>query len=284
MENISVAGEFGRKPALSFDGTPSDELVVEVLHAGDGQEVEAGDTITCHYYGAVFGSDVDFDNSFDRGGALSFQIGVGMVIPGWDEGLVGKHVGDRVLLGVTGADGYDSSGGASSAGIEVGDTLFFVVDIVSTTLTAPSGDTVPVDDPNLPSVTWDNGVNNPSVSIPSGVDAPGDLTVRPLIKGNGAQIADAGATVTVNYLEVAYSDGHVIDSTYGDGNPTPQTGALNSLIDGWQQGLVGQTVGSRVLLVVPGSLAYPNGNASPAIDPNATLVFVVDILYQQTSS
>ena len=92
MENISVAGEFGRKPALSFDGTPSDELVVEVLHAGDGQEVEAGDTITCHYYGAVFGSDVDFDNSFDRGGALSFQIGVGMVIPGWDEGLVGKRV------------------------------------------------------------------------------------------------------------------------------------------------------------------------------------------------
>ena len=56
MENISVTGEFGRKPVLSFDGTPSDELVVEVLHAGDGQVVEAGDTITCHYYGAVFGS------------------------------------------------------------------------------------------------------------------------------------------------------------------------------------------------------------------------------------
>lgn len=82
MENISVTGEFGRKPVLAFDGTPSDELVVEVLHAGDGQIVEAGDTITCHYYGAVFGSKNDFDNSFDRGGALSFQIGVGMVIPG----------------------------------------------------------------------------------------------------------------------------------------------------------------------------------------------------------
>ena len=98
MENISVTGEFGRKPALAFDGTPSDELVVEVLRAGDGQQVEAGDTITCHYYGAVFGSATDFDNSFDRGGALSFQIGVGMVIPGWDEGLVGKRVGDRARL------------------------------------------------------------------------------------------------------------------------------------------------------------------------------------------
>ena len=110
MENISVAGEFGRKPALSFNGTPSDELVVEVLHAGDGQVVEAGDTITCHYYGAVFGSDVDFDNSFDRGGALSFQIGVGMVIPGWDEGLVGKRVGDRVLLSIPAELGYGARG------------------------------------------------------------------------------------------------------------------------------------------------------------------------------
>ena len=69
MDNISVTGEFGRKPALAFEGTPSDELVVEVLRAGDGQEVEAGDTITCHYLGAVFGSATDFDNSFDRGGA-----------------------------------------------------------------------------------------------------------------------------------------------------------------------------------------------------------------------
>ena len=110
MDNISVAGEFGRKPALSFDGTPSDELVVEVLHTGDGQVVEAGDTITCHYYGAVFGSDVDFDNSFDRGGALSFQIGVGMVIPGWDEGLVGKRVGDRVLLSIPSELGYGERG------------------------------------------------------------------------------------------------------------------------------------------------------------------------------
>ena len=122
MENIFVTGEFGRKPALAFEGTPSDELVVEVLRAGDGQVVEAGDTITCHYYGAVFGSATDFDNSFDRGGALSFQIGVGMVIPGWDEGLVGKRVGDRVLLSIPAELGYGARG-VPQAGIPGGATL-----------------------------------------------------------------------------------------------------------------------------------------------------------------
>lgn len=283
LDQIDVEGEPGQAPTVSASWPLGvNETMSKVLVPGDGAEVTEGGSVEVNYHGVDGRTGDVFDESYSSGKTATFSLG--QVIAGFSKGLVGKHVGDRVLLGVTGADGYDSSGGASSAGIEVGDTLFFVVDIVSTTLTAPSGDTVPVDDPNLPSVTWDNGVNNPSVSIPSGVDAPGDLTVRPLIKGNGAQIADAGATVTVNYLEVAYSDGHVIDSTYGDGNPTPQTGALNSLIDGWQQGLVGQTVGSRVLLVVPGSLAYPNGNASPAIDPNATLVFVVDILYQQTSS
>ena len=128
MENISVTGEFGRKPVLAFDGTPSGELVVEVLHAGDGQVVEAGDTITCHYYGAVFGSKNDFDNSFDRGGALSFQIGVGMVIPGWDEGLVGKRVGDRVLLSIPAELGYGERG-VPQAGIPRGATLGFVTDL-----------------------------------------------------------------------------------------------------------------------------------------------------------
>ena len=83
MENISVTGEFGRKPALAFEGTSSDELVVEVLRAGDGQVVEAGDTITCHYYGAVFGSATDFDNSLARVECpLLARRGVPPAVPG----------------------------------------------------------------------------------------------------------------------------------------------------------------------------------------------------------
>lgn len=128
MENITVTGEFGRKPVLAFENTPSDELLVEVLKEGDGQVVEAGDTIHCHYLGQVFDGQV-FDNSYDRGQALSFQIGVGMVIRGWDDGLVGQRVGSRVLLSIPSEYGYGSRG-VPQAGIGGGDTLVFVTDIL----------------------------------------------------------------------------------------------------------------------------------------------------------
>ncbi|QPK80868.1 FKBP-type peptidyl-prolyl cis-trans isomerase [Schaalia sp. ZJ405] len=128
MENITVTGDFGRKPELSFENSPSDELLVEVLLEGDGQVVEAGDTIHCHYLGQVFDGEV-FDNSYDRGQALSFQIGVGMVIRGWDDGLVGQRVGSRVLLSIPSEYGYGDRG-VPQAGIRGGDTLVFVTDII----------------------------------------------------------------------------------------------------------------------------------------------------------
>ncbi|SYZ34426.1 FK506-binding protein [Propionibacterium australiense] len=282
LDKIKVEGEAGQAPTVSAEWPLGvDETMSTVLTQGDGAEVPEGGTVEVKYHGVNGRTGVVFDENYGSGKTTTFSLD--QVIAGFSKGLAGKHVGDRVLIGVPGSDGYDSAGGAASAGIEVGDTLFFVVDIVSTVLSEPAGATVTVDDANLPTVTWDDGINKPSVSIRSGVDAPNELKVQTLIKGDGPEIADTSATLTVNYLEVAYSDGHVIESTYNDGDPAPESGALNSLIDGWQQGLVGQTVGSRVLLVVPGSLAYPDGNESPAIDPNATLVFVVDILFQQTA-
>ena len=128
MESITVTGEFGDKPALAFEGAPSDELLVEVLKEGDGQVVEPGDTIHCHYLGQVFDGGV-FDNSYDRCQALSFQIGVGMVIRGWDDGLVGQRVGSRVLLSIPPEYGYGARG-VPQAGIGGGDTLVFVTDIL----------------------------------------------------------------------------------------------------------------------------------------------------------
>ena len=125
----SVEGAKGTKPVLAFPGPDAPEgLQVQVLDAGDGQVVEPGDTIVANYLGQIWGGEV-FDNSYDRGQPLNFQVGVGMVIRGWDDALVGQRVGSRLLLSIPSALGYGARG-VPQAGIRGGDTLVFVTEIL----------------------------------------------------------------------------------------------------------------------------------------------------------
>ncbi|WP_149202305.1 FKBP-type peptidyl-prolyl cis-trans isomerase [Actinotalea subterranea] len=126
-----ASGVFGDKPVLTFPDTPAPgDLAVQVLSRGDGELVEAGDDIEVNYYGQVWGGRM-FDNSYDRRSSISFPIGVGAVIGGWDEGLVGQQVGSRMLLSIPPHLGYGERG-MPQAGIGGTDTLVFVVDIVGT--------------------------------------------------------------------------------------------------------------------------------------------------------
>jgi peptidylprolyl isomerase len=125
----AATGSFGEKPTLTFpDAAAPAELEVVVLSRGNGDLVEAGDDLVVHYLGQSWGGHV-FDNSYDRGSSIGFLIGVGAVIGGWDEGLVGQQIGSRVLLSVPPHLGYGDRG-VPAAGIKGGDTLVFVVDIV----------------------------------------------------------------------------------------------------------------------------------------------------------
>lgn len=125
----TATGTFGEKPVLTFPATPAPEdLAVVVLEQGTGEEVEAGQNIEVHYLGQSWGGGV-FDNSYDRGSSISFPIGVGAVIAGWDDSLVGRQIGSRLLVSIPSHLGYGERG-VPQAGIKGGDTLVFVVDIV----------------------------------------------------------------------------------------------------------------------------------------------------------
>jgi len=124
-----ASGSFGEKPELTFPvGEAPAELEVVVLSPGDGDIVAAGDDLVVHYLGQTWGGHV-FDNSYDRGSSINFPIGVGSVIGGWDQGLVGQQIGSRVLLSIPPHQGYGDRG-MPRAGIKGTDTLVFVVDIV----------------------------------------------------------------------------------------------------------------------------------------------------------
>lgn len=124
-----ATGAFGDKPQLTFpSGGAPEGLVVKVLSQGDGAEVKAGDTIVVNYLGQAWDGGV-FDNSYDRGATIDFPIGVGAVIGGWDQGLVGQNIGSRVLLSIPPELAYGQRG-VPQAGIAGGATLVFVVDVV----------------------------------------------------------------------------------------------------------------------------------------------------------
>ncbi|MFE9774333.1 FKBP-type peptidyl-prolyl cis-trans isomerase [Streptomyces sp. NPDC005931] len=102
------------------------DLEQQVLIKGDGKKVEAGQGLIAQYTGVKWEDGKKFDSSWDHGGATAFQIGNGSVVAGWDQGLVGKNVGDRVLLVIPPSLGYGASPNSELAK----NTLVFVVDIL----------------------------------------------------------------------------------------------------------------------------------------------------------
>ena len=117
------------KPTVTVpDGPPPDGLQVEDLEVGSGQEARPGTTCTMQYVGHSWSNGEQFDASWDRGQPFTFQLGAGMVIRGWDEGVAGMKVGGRRRLTIPPELGY----GAHGAGgvIAPGETLVFVVDLL----------------------------------------------------------------------------------------------------------------------------------------------------------
>ena len=118
------------KPEIEFPGdTPPADLVVEDITVGDGAEAKAGSTISAHYVGVAHSTGEEFDASWNRGAPLDFRLGVGQVIAGWDEGIVGMKEGGRRKLVIPANKAYGDRG--AGAVIKPGETLIFVVDLVA---------------------------------------------------------------------------------------------------------------------------------------------------------
>lgn len=115
----------------------------------------------------------------------------------------------------------------------------------------------------------------PPIPFPSGPPT-GKLIVRDLRRGHGPAIR-AGQTATVNYVGASLSDRRVFDSSYERGQTFPFTLGAGQVIPGWDRGVVGMRAGGRRMLVIPPALAYGAAGSGP-IKPNATLVFVIDLV------
>lgn len=117
------------RPEIEFPGeNPPEDLVIEDLAEGSGQAVQTGDHVSCHYLGVAWSTGAEFDASWNRGQPLDFQVGVGQVIKGWDDGLLGMKLGGRRRLEIPPHLAYGDRGAGDEIG--PGETLIFVVDLV----------------------------------------------------------------------------------------------------------------------------------------------------------
>jgi peptidylprolyl isomerase len=117
------------KPEIDFPGTtPPGDLQITDITVGDGAEATSGSTVVAHYVGVAHSNGEEFDASYNRGEPLSFRLGVGQVISGWDAGIEGMRVGGRRQLVIPPHLAYGDVGAGSA--IAPGETLIFVVDLV----------------------------------------------------------------------------------------------------------------------------------------------------------
>ena len=116
----------------------------------------------------------------------------------------------------------------------------------------------------------------PKVTVPKS-PPPKKLVVKELEKGSGAE-AKAGDEVTVQYVGVNYKRGDQFDASWDRHEPFSFTLGAHMVIPGWDQGIEGMKVGGRRELIIPPGLAYGSNGSPPAIPPNETLIFVVDLL------
>lgn len=125
-----------------------------------------------------------------------------------------------------------------------------------------------------PKVTGKFG-SKPEIATPSG-DPPEKLVIKDLKEGTGKEAA-SGDEVTVNYLGVTWDGGTEFDASFGK-DPFKFALGEGAVIKGWDEGVEGMKVGGRRLLIIPPDLAYGEAGQGASIPPNATLVFVVDLV------
>ena len=251
---VEVSTSTGR-PVISV--LPRDErpnrLVTRDIAIGTGTQAGVGDVLEVNYVGALLSDGTEFDASWNRSQTFFVPIGMGAVIPGWDQGIVGMREGGRRVL-ITPPDlAYGSSGAGSS--IPPDATLVFVVDLIAILDLQP-----------------------PAIPEPTEVGA--SLEVEDLVAGTGDPV-ESGDTVTVHYLGTL-TDGTVFDASWRRGMPFTTTIGVGMVIPGWDQGIVGMREGGRRLLKIPSDLAYGERGSGAAIPPDTPLLFVVDLIRIQS--
>jgi peptidylprolyl isomerase len=280
--SVTATGAFGKAPTVNIPkekGTGA--LYTKTLIQGTGAKLTTAESLVNNY--VVY----DWSGTTHKLIGSSYQAGTpslfsGQLLPGLEKALIGQQVGSRVLAVIPPKDAFGTTGN-SQIGVGANDTVVFVIDMISevSNTASATGPQTSNGGGTLPTVTAAAAAGkSPTIAIPK-TTAPKALQVKTLIKGTGP-VVKKGQFIVVQYTGEIWRTGGTFDSSYSRSAPAGFPIGVGQVIPGWDKGIVGQTVGSRVLLVIPPADGYgTSGQAQAGIKGTDTLVFAVDILAAQ---
>ena len=220
--------------------------------AKKGVRPQKGDIVEVHYVGK-FLNDTVFDSSYKRGEPISFPLGEGKVIKGWDEGISYLVTGDKAIFIIPAELAYGSRGAGRI--IPPNTPLKFEVELIS------------VKKPQKPF----NTAGKDTLTFPSG------LKMIKIKETEGAT-PETGETVIVHYSGYLLDGMKKFDSSYDRGKPFEFKLGKGQVIKGWDEAFAHMRKGEKARLIIPSNLGYGANGAGGVIPPNATLIFDVELL------
>jgi peptidylprolyl isomerase len=230
-------------------------LVTTDITVGEGPAAASGDTVFVNYVGVLSADGTRFDGNYGSD-PFVVTLGQGMVIPGWDQGLLGMQAGGRRQLDIPADLAYGETGAGDA--IPPNSAISFVVDMIAVIPATDAAD--------KPAVTIDATEN---------VD---ELIVTDLVDGTGA-VVEAGSKVVLHLVGFRADTGEEVASTWESPQPLSFELTEGGSLPGIIEGLEGMKVGGRRQLHVPFADAWgPEGQSEIGLPAETDVIIVVDLL------
>ncbi|WP_084039304.1 FKBP-type peptidyl-prolyl cis-trans isomerase [Demequina sp. NBRC 110053] len=264
LEGLTWTEDAEGNPTLEFESPSSVSAVATLVKdPGEGDPVAAGQLVALDYT-MVNGSDGSvLYSTYTAGAPEAILLQEDTFDPELWNALLSTGEGGELIYASVNPEATSADESTTYMAMTVTEVVAPLDEVAGAEVEPEAG---------VPTITFgEDGI--PAVSF-EGAEKPDELVIQPLVEGEGAVVEETD-TVLAHYTGWVW-DGEQFDSSWDRGAPT--SFSLQGVIPGWTQGLAGQTVGSRVLLVIPPDLGYGEAGQGESIPGDSTLVFVVDIL------
>lgn len=281
---VSATGERGSAPTVSFP-TPlfAKNVQTSTISAGDGKVLTEG-RVADVQASLFVGSTGELLTKTDYSPTSPLRLTVGSAKSVIARAIQCQSVGSRAATVLTVTDMYGPGALDPSLGLTDDTTLVLVTDIDRSYLGKADG-APQLLQPGFPAVvTAPNGT--PGITVPN-EDPPTALMIQKLKVGGGATVKE-GDQAVVHYTGFLWNGAGtpatVFDSSWERDQPATflaapmSEGETKGLVPGFAKALIGQTVGSQVIVVIPPKFGYPEGSSPTSVPAGSTMVFVFDVL------